>query len=67
MRELAAFAVIGSLLSLGFALAETKSPDPDGPKDGVVSGEFTSERVAADAQAFITRRFPGFPVPQSPP
>jgi hypothetical protein len=51
MRQLAVFAVIGSLASFGFALAETKSPEPEGPKDRVISGEFTPDRVKADKEA----------------
>jgi hypothetical protein len=44
-------ALIGSLASLGAAHAQTKSPEPKGPKDQIISGEFTPDRVKADKEA----------------
>jgi hypothetical protein len=50
MRRLALFTLAGSLAVLGFALAETKSPEPKGPKDKAITGEFTPDRVKADKE-----------------
>lgn len=54
MRHLAVFALIGCLASLGFAQAET-NPAPKGPKDQVISGDFTPDRVKSDQEAFAKK------------
>ena len=50
MRQLAVFALVGCLASLGAAHAET-SPAPKGPKDKTISGNFTPDRVKSDQEA----------------
>jgi hypothetical protein len=55
MRQLTLFTLAGSLALLGFALAETKSPDAKGAKDKAISGEFTPDRLKADAEAGARR------------
>ena len=50
MRQLAVFALVGCLASLGAAHAET-SPAPKGPKDKTISGAFTPDRVKSDQEA----------------
>ena len=55
MRQLVVFALIGCLASLGGAHAQTK-PVPKGPKDRVISGDFTPDRVKADQEAFAKKQ-----------
>jgi hypothetical protein len=55
MRQFVVFALIGCLASVGIAHAQT-SPAPKGPKDTVLSGEFTPDRVKSDQEAFAKKQ-----------
>lgn len=54
MWQLAVFALTGYLASLGAVQAQT-NPAPKGPKDKVISGDFTPDRVKSDQEAFAKK------------
>ena len=55
MRQLAVFALVGCLASLGVAAHAETNPAPEGPKDKTISGDFTPDRVASDQEAFAKK------------
>jgi len=55
MRQLAVFALVGCLASLGAAAHAQTNPAPAGPKDQALSGDFTLDRVKSDQEAFAKK------------